>query len=323
MQVATQFVREQGTDSVAGYRKRVHRLAATYAALVVTAVAANLLILFRGKLFVTLAQRSNVETLTLAVVLLLFTYLAVVSLPGAWGACKILFYNAPAWFGRERSAVEGRKQAALRPQRAEPSAVYLNCRVSQEGAPADPVWIPFDDAAGSLGKVRIDGARMEHVESLHAGSNGLLAYIEVRLQQLVRKRDPGSQVQIVQWGTIDDEGALQYGSLVEFSRNLERHLGCGPLWPTVEVTASDLQELKEEATQLCPILRDEAHLPDLEYQVEHRLPIIPEPLAFISLSRQEQRADPLASMGCALAVALVILGFLIVFILRPPWVPGK
>jgi hypothetical protein len=126
----------------------------------------------------------------------------------------------------------------------------------------------------------------------------------------------------VQWATIDDEAALQYGSLVQFSRNLERHLGSGPLWPSVELTEDDVATLTREATALCPVLRDEAHLPDLEYEVEHRLPIIPEPLAFISLSRQERRADPQSSMGCALIVALIILGFLVLFISRPPWVPS-
>jgi hypothetical protein len=41
---------------------------------------------------------------------------------------------------------------------------------------------------------------------------------------------------------------------------------------------------------------NETHLPDLDYEAQHQLPIIPASLAFVSLSRQEQRADLAASM---------------------------
>jgi hypothetical protein len=130
-------------------------------------------------------------------------------------------------------------------------------------------------------------------------------------------------VEIVQWASIDDEAALQYDSMVTFSRNLQHQLGSGPLWPVVELTEDDIATLTRECRELCPILRDEAHLPDIEFEVEYRLPIIPEPLAFITLSRQERRADPVASMGCALIVAVVIMALLILFIWLPPWVPSK
>ncbi len=65
------------------YRKRVHRLAAIYLGIVVTGLIADVLIIVHGKFFVTLAQRSNLETATLGVILLLFAYLITVSLSGA------------------------------------------------------------------------------------------------------------------------------------------------------------------------------------------------------------------------------------------------
>lgn len=323
MQLGQNAVREQGTRSVGDYRSRVYKLAATYLALVITASVAIGLIVFKGKFFVTLAQRSNVETLTLAFIIVLFAYMGVVSSPGAWGALKIAFYNLPAWLGRDEAAVERRKHAALRPKTGEATAVYLSCLVRAEGRGDAPITIALRDSTGSMGSILIDGARMAHEEAVCDGSNSLMAYFEQRIQSLVRARDPRANVQIVQWATIDDEQALQYGSLVTFSVNLERHLAAGPLWPSVALTAQDLEHLTLEGAELCPILRDEAHLPDLEYEAEHRLPIIPEPLAFVSLSRQERRADPLASMGCALFVALSILALVVLFIVFPPWVPGK
>lgn len=317
------FIREQDTSTVAEYRKHVYRLAGVYASLVLVTSAANVLILFKGKFFITLAQRSNIETLTLAVVFALFAYLAIVSLPGAWGALKIVRYNLPTWMGRDKKQVEARKQAAVGKRDGQPDAVYLNCLVRRQGSADAPIEVPIADEAGELGKIVIDGARVTHEQSPCRSSNSLFAYFEQRLEKLAQAHDPQAQVEIVQWATIDDESALQYGSMVTFSRNLERHLGSGPLWPCVELTDEDVHTLTGEATELCPVLRDEAHLPDLEYEAEHRLPIIPEPLAFISLSRQEQRADPLASMGCALIIAVVILTLIIYYIFMPPWVPSK
>jgi hypothetical protein len=317
------FVREQETRTVQEYTRRVYWLAGIYLGIVIAATCAIIIIIIQAKLFVTLSQRSNVETLTLAVILLLFAYLALISLPGAWGALKILYYNVPAWLGRDRAATEQRKHAALRRSPELGNAVYLNCVVQRPGQPWTPIRIPLQDAAGELGTIVIDGVKLFHEEGYQKVSNSIFAYFEQRIGQLVQQRDPKAEVQIVQWSTINDEPALQYASTVAFSRNLAKHLGSDQLWPTVELTDDDIETLKQEGSALCPALRNEAHLPDMEYSVEHTLPIIPEPLAFISLSRQEQRADPLASMGCAFIVTLVILALLVFFIWLPPWVPSK
>jgi hypothetical protein len=320
---AHRIIREQATSTIRQYENRVYRLAATYCGILVTAVAAVVLIVMRGKLFITLSQRSNVETLVLALILVLFGYLAVISAPGAWGACKILAYNSPRWFGRPSGEVERRKQAALKTRKGDPNAVYLNCVVRRANEADPAIVIPLEDAAGGLGLIRIAGAKMSHEAGPHHSSNSVLAYFEQRIQELVRRRGSQLQVEIVHWASIDDERALQYASVVAFAQNLEKHLKTPALWPTVELTDEDLQTLISDAGRLCPALRNEAHLPDVEYEAEHRIPIIPEPLAFISLSRHEQRADPAASMGCAFIVTTLILILVVIFILSPPWVPAK
>jgi hypothetical protein len=321
--VGQHLIREQGTDSVPAYHKRVYRLAAIYAGIVVVCILAIILIVYKGKFFINLSQRSNVETLTLAFIIVLFAYLTIVSAPGFWGALRISYYNLPAWFGGNRGRVEARKQAALKPRKGDPNSVMLNTQVRLSGNGDCVVCIPLQDAAGPLGRIVLDGVEMRHEDALQDGSNSVFGYFEQRIQTLVRARDPQATVEIVQWTSIDDEQAMQYRSMVLFSRNLEKALTAGPLWPTVTLTEDDLQQLTREASALCPSLRNEAFLPDLEYSAEHQLPIIPEPLGIISLSRSESRADPVASMGCALVIAIVILAIVSAIILFPPWVPPR
>jgi hypothetical protein len=73
---------------------------------------------------------------------------------------------------------------------------------------------------------------------------------------------------------------------------------------------------------ICPAVREESFLPDVEYEGEHKIPIIPEPLGIISLQRHERRVDPLSSLGTCLAIVAVVTALLVWFAWRPPWVPG-
>ena len=90
----------------------------------------------------------------------------------------------------------------------------------------------------------------------------------------------------------------------------------------MRLNAADCQTLEAALADICPALRDEGFLPHWDYEAEHKLPIIPEPLGLISLSRSEKRVDPVLSMGCAVWVVLALLGILVLFVLAPPWVPG-
>jgi hypothetical protein len=317
------MISEQGTSSVPEYRQRVRRLAVFYFGIVVLGLTTIALLVVKGRFFVTLAQRSNVETASIAVVIVLFAYLTIASFVGAVGAVRIAFLALPCYFGASRPAVERRKQAALRWSKEKPGSVFLNAMVRRAGGGDEPIRIAIEDDYGSLGTLIIDGAQLLHEGAAAHSSNSIFAYFERRIEKLAEVRDPNVRLTVVEWTSIDDESALRYGSLVTFSRRLEAHLGCDALWPAIELTADDVATLANEARELCPILRNEAFLPDLEYEAEHRLPIIPEPLAFVTLSRSERRADPHASMGCAFLVTLIITIIVATMIWMPPWVPGK
>lgn len=320
------FIREQGCASVPDYRRRVFRLAAFYLGIAVCGIGAMILVIAQGKLYITLAQRSNVETLTLAVVLLLFAVLTFLSLPGAWGAGKIVWFNFSYLWQNDPIAIEQRKQKAVRFNNGDPHAVHLNVivrRASSRENAESVIEIPLSDDAGHLGDIRICGTSIEHHDGPDHSSNSILAFFKQRIKQLVRQRDPLAKVEIVQWETIDSEASLAYASLTTFAQNLARQLQLPPLWPEITLSEEDLLSLKADARALCPTIRDEAHLPDVEYEATHTLPLIPEPLAFASLSRSERRADPVFSMGCAFLVVITILVLLILFLIFPPWVPGK
>jgi hypothetical protein len=68
-----------------------------------------------------------------------------------------------------------------------------------------------------------------------------------------------------------------------FATHLEQHLGAAELWPKHILTQADCAELERRLSALCPALRNDAFLPHWEYQGEHKIPLIPEPLGLISL----------------------------------------
>ena len=84
-----------------------------------------------------------------------------------------------------------------------------------------------------------------------------------------------------------------------------------------------MDTIQQEIRKLLPALRNEAHLPKLEYEVNYNVPVLPEPLAMLQLTRRENRADPIVTMGCASIVMFFVLLVLVFFILLPPWVPSK
>src|SRR4030081_458230 len=83
---------EPGADTAARSGRRVRILAASYTVLFCACCTGAVVLVVSGKLFVTLAQRSNVETLTVLFLLVFYGYPAAVSAPGALGAARIALH---------------------------------------------------------------------------------------------------------------------------------------------------------------------------------------------------------------------------------------
>ena len=292
------IITEPGADTARGYARRVRFLAATYFVLFVSATAGAVLLAVQGRLFVTLAQRSNVETLTILFLLVFYGYLAALSAPGAWGALRILL-------------ARGAARVESLPPPAEGSYAALGLVLERaDGAP-----LRFD--LQGLGVLAVDGARIEQHDAPGGGSADLISYFVRQVSEL-----SGREVPIVAWGQLDDDDAEKFLAQVHFARALQKHLGAGPLWPTLALTATQCDELSLRLLEIGPALIEEALLPDWEYAAEHKLPVIPEPLGLVTLGRSAKRADPVATMGFATLMVLLTLGVIVLFVLNKPWVPG-
>jgi hypothetical protein len=315
-------VSEPAISDARQYAQRVYALALAFTGLFFGSLVGIGLIIWKAQFFVSLTQRSNVETLTLAFFLVLFGYVAVLSRGGFIGALRIAYFELLARTGVERVEVERRKIRALgRPGGNNPYAA-LNVILELETKPGQPFRVEVADEAGSCGPIDVDGACIRHVEPHREGSNSLLAYFGQQVIQVARERGVETEVDVVDWSKINDDTTMQYLGMVQFARRLERHLGADELWPKVTLTEEDCRKLERRLSELCPTLRNEGFLPDWEYSAEHKLPIIPEPLGLISLSRNEKRADPLSAMGCAVLVVFFTVFVLLLLIRFPPWVPG-
>jgi|FLYL01.1.fsa_nt_gi hypothetical protein len=323
-QLAKTVVREPAAKEPEQYARRVLALAAIYLTLFAVSLAGLALIAWKGQFFVTLSQRSNVETLVLLFFIIFYAYIALITAPGARGGLLVLFFELMRALGQEGTAIERRKQRAL--GSAPPGSrleVALSALISEEGRPFEPVEIRVADAAGPVGLFHIDGAWASFEPEHPRTSNNVFAYLEEHINNIVRARGRKRDMTILFWKAIDDESAEASLALTEFARNLERALGRGELWPRIELSRQDIERLEAEFSLICPALRSECFLPDLEYSAEHKLPIIPEPLGLASLTRRERRADPIATMGLTAMVVVATVGILTLFIAFPPWVPGS
>jgi hypothetical protein len=315
---ARKFVKEPGVEDARHYAQRVRRLAILYLTLFVVSLAGLVVLVWRAQLFVTLTQRSNVETLTLAFLVVFFGYVATLSAPGAWGCIRLARYGLRGdWTARQRRLLRG-----LGAPRGGPRVADLNVVIESASRPDSPLEIPVGDEVARMGRLLVDGARLSYYSQFKDGSNEVLAYFEHQVGNIVRDRGEHTEVDIVTWKSIDDDDAERYHAMVEFARNLERRLDRGGLWPRVQLEPQEVQELEHRMGAICPALRMEGFLPHWDYQAEHKLPIIPEPLGLITLSRAEQRVDPVSSMTAATVVSALVLSILVLFIVSPPWVPG-
>ncbi|HEX5061300.1 MAG TPA: hypothetical protein VFV99_18160 [Kofleriaceae bacterium] len=309
------MLRAPGVSDPAHYHRRLTWLAIVHPALFASAVAGIALLVWRGELFVTLAQRSNVETLTIAFFLVFFGYFLVVAAPGALGSARIGWYRLRERVARDRERIGKQREAALG-ERGDGSSAAFDKVIELASAPGHAWEVEIRDNVGSLGRLQFDGVRVRHLDAFRGGSNTLFGYVEDKLAELA-----GVEVTLVQWSSTDEEALLAYVANADALRAIGEKLGTRT-WPVVTLTDDARDTLQRELAALAPALREEAFLPDWEFEGEHKLPIIPEPLGIISLTRSERRVDPLSSLTAALVVVVIVLGLLCYFIARPPWIPG-
>lgn len=309
-------LRGPGISDPEHYARRVRWLATVHLALFLGSLAGATLLIWRGEFFVTLSQRSNVETLTIAFLLLFFGYFAVITAHGAVGAVRIGLYHLRAGWTRDLARLEASKVAALG-ARGPGAAAAFDRAIEIDGRPGEPWEIELQDAHGSMGRIRVSGVRVEHLHAFRGGSNSLLGYLESRLQKM-----SGTEISILQWKSTGEEALGQYVVTADAIRALGRALNAA-VWPTLVLSTEQQRTLERDLGALSPALRDEAFLPDWEYEGEHKLPIIPEPLGIVSLSRSERRVDPLSSLSAVLVVILLVIALICFFLVRPPWIPGR
>jgi hypothetical protein len=294
------------------YASRVKILSALYIAHFCASIVGCGLLLWQAKLFVTLTQRSNVETLTLAFFFVFFAYLAVLTSRGATSGSRVLYH---LWRGTMPTLPRRKPDE-------DPPTVATNLAIETAAAPhaAFELRIGADDE--SLGVFRIEGARIEHRASHGTCNNNAFAYLVGQIRRVVSPRTGAVGLDIVEWKKLDEETAEKYLGLVTFATNLGRRLETSGLWPTLQLLPDECREIERRLAAVARTFRLEALLPDWEYRGEHKLPIIPEPLGLLTLSVDKRRVDPLASMGAALIVLVIALGLFAYMAIWPPWVPG-
>jgi hypothetical protein len=322
MDVVRSVLREPQVQSVRQYRRHVALLSWVYLTMLTSSALGTTVLIVHYKLFVTLAQRTNVETLTIAFLLLFFFYLIAISLKGAFAAARIAYFKVLSLVVGEL-AVQKRKVAALGPpKQGDAPAVALNFLIEREGHPNEPFCLAVEDEAGSMGRILVDGAFLLHQEAYRDGAYSIFSFLVHQIAYCLKSRNIIHRLDIVEWLAISDETLAQYVSLTRFASNLSRHFGNVELWPRLILKDEDCRKIEEELSRICITLRDESFFPQWEYGGDHKLPIIPEPLGIISLSKNEKRVDPLTSMGAAAMMALFGCLIAIWMVLHHPWVPG-
>jgi hypothetical protein len=306
---------ETPVTDVASLRRRTNLLVVIHIVLTAAATAVLVVLVQHARLFVTLAQRSNVETLILAFVLCFVLFLLASTFPGLRGSLVLLGVRA-LHADRGQAWIQRRLERGYK----ETKRAYLNVIV--EGPDGGTIDLPIEDAHGRIGTLRLDGGEVALVGVPRTLVHSPLLLATHLLGEVGTLDGTDSPPRIVAWGGTDEEVAERYGSEVRAFKRLAQALHA-PLWPTVRIDAAGIARLREVMRAAAPDLREDVLLPDIEYRAEFTVPIIPEPLAFVQVRREQEHADPVASLGAAALVVLALLGLMVWIVVVPPWVPGK
>jgi hypothetical protein len=301
---------------VRSLRRRTNWLVAIHLVLATAGVTVLVLVVWRVRYFVTLSQRSNVEALLIAFVVIIVGYLLISTARAATGAVVLLTLRLA---GRRRAQAWLHRR--IQRGRRETKRSYLNVRVLGPGP--GPIEVPIADDLGSLGTLRLSDAEIALVD-VPANLSHSVANLGVRVlvdhgERLGTDHEPS----IVVWGVIDEEASERYAATVQAFGRLEAALGHTPLWPAVRLSAAGVARLAAVLREAASVLREDVLMPDIEYSAEFSVPIIPEPLALARMTRRSEHADPVASLGAATLVVLVLLALASWLIVAPPWVPGR
>lgn len=310
------LLEEPETRDPAHYARRVRWLAVVHVLLFLTCAVGAVLLIWRGELFVTLAQRSNVETLTIAFVLIFLLYMLVSGAPAAIGSLRILAYRA---LGRDRAQRALQRKASR--DRKETKRCQLNVVV--RGPDGGDVELPIEDDFGRLCMVRLHLTEIAFLEGPEEMTFAAMQVIANTLDSVGEIEGTHHSVKIVYWDAIAESESEAYASEVSAFDRLERALDAPePLWPVVRLDRAGVTRLRDTLREATPTIRESLLLPDVEYSADFTIPVIPEPFAFMQLSRRIEHADAVGSLGCATIVALVFLVVVAWVIVNPPWVPG-
>jgi len=297
-------------------RRRTNLLVAIHLVLATAAILVLVLVVARIRLLITLAQRSNVETLTIAFVLIFLLYMLVSGAPAAIGSLRILAYRA---LGRDRAQRALQRKASR--DRKETKRCQLNVVV--RGPDGGDVELPIEDDFGRLCMVRLHLTEIAFLEGPEEMTFAAMQVIANTLDSVGEIEGTHHSVKIVYWDAIAESESEAYASEVSAFDRLERALDAPePLWPVVRLDRAGVTRLRDTLREATPTIRESLLLPDVEYSADFTIPVIPEPFAFMQLSRRIEHADAVGSLGCATIVALVFLVVVAWVIVNPPWVPG-
>ncbi|HZM49577.1 MAG TPA: hypothetical protein VFE68_03765 [Vicinamibacteria bacterium] len=309
-------VMESPVQDVGDLRRRTTILAVIHVVLTTACLALLALLVLRIKLLVTLAQRSNVETLLLLFFAAFVTVLLITTGSSTLGAITLLGLRVLPADRRQRWI----QAHAVAPRREERTLALLNLGVA---GPDGVLELSLEDGFGRLGRLRVQGVELQ-LEDAPDAIAGPVFELATAVLSDVAKRDPhGSPLGIVLWANVDRSEAEVYRSQAHAFGRLAQALGKGPLWPTAVVDDEGMARLRAVFDEATPYLREAALMRDIDYAAEFSIPLVPEPLAFVQIHRSESRADPVASLGCAALMVLAALIAVVWVVLFPPWVPSK
>jgi hypothetical protein len=297
-------------------RRRTNWLILIHLVLASAAIAVLALVVWRIRMLITLAQRSNVETLVIAFVLIFLAYLLVTTAPATIGAIRLLAYRA---IGRDRAQRSLQRKARNDKKRTMRS--HMNVVVRGPGG--GDVEIPIQDRYGKICDLRLHLTEIVFEDAPEELTHSILELVVRTLGEVGELEGTKHEPKIIFWDSLDEGQAEAYASQVGAFARLEKALDTKPLWPAVRLNKQGVDRLQDVLREAAPQIRENLLLPDIEYAADFNIPIIPEPFAFMQLTRRMDHADSVASMGCATLVALVFLAAISWVVINPPWVPGK